>query len=165
MARRRRCARFPLPSNRPAHKFLHHLVFFPFQGALSPGKYHSNVGVRGFAEWREFAAAGALQSLEINKLWAALHGSLASAAQRTQMTMEHSQIGSRFRARRAGGKVAGAARYVGRPDFPGNDPRRHRAKLLARGKILDVRFGDDIPWNEFTIVTARDIPGKNCIAR
>jgi len=33
-----------------------------------------------------------------------------------------------------------------------------------RGRIRSIHFGDDIPWNEFTIVTAKDIPGKNCIA-
>src|SRR5258707_6338913 len=36
--------------------------------------------------------------------------------------------------------------------------------LAARGKILGIRFGDGIPWKEFTIVTAKNIPGKNCIA-
>jgi len=31
----------------------------------------------------------------------------------------------------------------------------------ARGRILGIRYDDGIPWNEFTIVTAADIPGKN----
>src|SRR5258705_5347032 len=35
---------------------------------------------------------------------------------------------------------------------------------FARGKILGIRFGEGIPWKEFTIVTAKNIPGKNCIA-
>src|SRR5271163_824323 len=34
----------------------------------------------------------------------------------------------------------------------------------ARGKILAIRFAEEIPWHEFTIVTAKDIPGKNCVA-
>ena len=35
---------------------------------------------------------------------------------------------------------------------------------IARGRIRGIRYGDGIPWNEFTIVTAADIPGKNEIA-
>ena len=31
-------------------------------------------------------------------------------------------------------------------------------------RIQAIRFGDGIPWDEFTIVTARDIPGKNYVA-
>ena len=35
---------------------------------------------------------------------------------------------------------------------------------VARGKILGIQFEAGIPWDEFTIVTAKDIPGKNCVA-
>ncbi len=35
---------------------------------------------------------------------------------------------------------------------------------IARGRILGIRYGEGIPWSEFTIVTAADIPGKNEIA-
>jgi CO/xanthine dehydrogenase Mo-binding subunit len=35
---------------------------------------------------------------------------------------------------------------------------------IARGRIKGVRFGDEVAWDEFMIVTARDIPGKNHIA-
>jgi CO/xanthine dehydrogenase Mo-binding subunit len=34
----------------------------------------------------------------------------------------------------------------------------------ARGRITGVRFGGDIPWDEFTVVTAADIPGENAVA-
>lgn len=33
-----------------------------------------------------------------------------------------------------------------------------------RGRIKAIHFGDGIPWHEFTIVRAADIPGANCIA-
>ena len=33
-----------------------------------------------------------------------------------------------------------------------------------RGRIREVRFLDGVPWAEFTIVTAADIPGHNYIA-
>ncbi len=35
---------------------------------------------------------------------------------------------------------------------------------VARGRILGIHFEPGIPWEEFTVVTAKDIPGKNCIA-
>ncbi len=35
---------------------------------------------------------------------------------------------------------------------------------VARGRILDIEFDPAIPWDEFTIVTAADIPGKNRVA-
>src|SRR5712691_10536222 len=34
----------------------------------------------------------------------------------------------------------------------------------ARGKIRGITFEDGLPWDEFTIVTAKDIPGENCVA-
>src|SRR5689334_9251158 len=35
---------------------------------------------------------------------------------------------------------------------------------IPRGRILNIKFDDGIPWNEFTIVSAKDIPGENTIA-
>src|ERR1041384_8815669 len=35
---------------------------------------------------------------------------------------------------------------------------------VASGKITNISFGGDIPWYEFTIVTAKDIPGGNYVA-
>src|SRR5580704_6205314 len=34
---------------------------------------------------------------------------------------------------------------------------------LPRGIIKKIEFGPGIPWDEFTIVTAGDIPGENCV--
>ena len=34
----------------------------------------------------------------------------------------------------------------------------------ARGKILGITFEEGVPWDEFTIVTAKDIPCENCVA-
>src|SRR3984957_10258933 len=61
-------------------------------------------------------------------------------------------------------KVTGRARYVDDLAFP---EMLHGATVrssVARGRILGIHFGEGIPWNEFTIVTAADIPGKNEIA-
>jgi CO/xanthine dehydrogenase Mo-binding subunit len=35
---------------------------------------------------------------------------------------------------------------------------------IPRGRIKNITFASGINWNEFVIVSAKDIPGKNCIA-
>jgi CO/xanthine dehydrogenase Mo-binding subunit len=35
---------------------------------------------------------------------------------------------------------------------------------IARGRIRKISYGPGIPWEEFVTITAKDIPGKNCIA-
>src|SRR5437899_1298772 len=35
---------------------------------------------------------------------------------------------------------------------------------VARGKIKKISFDSNVDWNDFVVVTAKDIPGKNCIA-
>jgi CO/xanthine dehydrogenase Mo-binding subunit len=61
-------------------------------------------------------------------------------------------------------KVTGRARYVDDIALPGMLHGVTVRSLAARGRILGIYFEGDIPWDEFTIVTAKDIPGKNCIA-
>ncbi len=58
-------------------------------------------------------------------------------------------------------KITGAARYVDDLTFPGMIHGVTVRSPAARGRIKKITFGDGIPWNEFTIVTAKDIPGKN----
>src|ERR1700730_16883634 len=61
-------------------------------------------------------------------------------------------------------KVTGASRYI--DDMVLTD-MLHGATVrssIARGKIKHISFGSGIDWNEFVIVSAEDIPGKNCIA-
>ena len=58
-------------------------------------------------------------------------------------------------------KVTGQARYVDDLAFPEMIHGVTVRSSIARGRILGIRYGDGIPWNEFTIVTAADIPGKN----
>jgi len=61
-------------------------------------------------------------------------------------------------------KVTGQALYVDDLSFPemlhGVTVRSH----AARGRITNISFGGDIPWDEFVIVTAKDIPGANYVA-
>ena len=61
-------------------------------------------------------------------------------------------------------KVTGRARYVDDLMFPGMLHGATVRSPAARGRIRGIHFEGDIPWDEFTVVTAKDIPGKNCIA-
>src|SRR5580700_4015249 len=61
-------------------------------------------------------------------------------------------------------KVTGRARYVDDIALPGMLHGATVRSPAARGRILGIHFEGDIPWNEFTVVNAKDIPGKNCIA-
>ena len=61
-------------------------------------------------------------------------------------------------------KVTGRARYVDDITFPGILHGTTVRSSIARGRIRGIYFEGDIPWKEFTVVTAKDIPGKNCIA-
>jgi CO/xanthine dehydrogenase Mo-binding subunit len=61
-------------------------------------------------------------------------------------------------------KVTGRAQYVDDLTFPGMIHGATVRSSIARGRITGVRYGEGIPWSEFTLVTAADIPGKNEIA-
>ncbi len=61
-------------------------------------------------------------------------------------------------------KVTGQARYVDDLRFPGMLHGATVRSACARGRLRGVSFGDGIAWDEFTIVTAKDIPGKNDVA-
>jgi CO/xanthine dehydrogenase Mo-binding subunit len=61
-------------------------------------------------------------------------------------------------------KVTGAARYIDDLTLPGMLFGATVRSAIQRGKIKQITFPHSIEWSEFTIVTAKDIPGKNCIA-
>jgi CO/xanthine dehydrogenase Mo-binding subunit len=62
------------------------------------------------------------------------------------------------------GKVTGAARYIDDIILPDMWHGATVRSSIPRGRIKAVHFGDGIAWDEFVIVTAKDIPGKNRIA-
>jgi CO/xanthine dehydrogenase Mo-binding subunit len=78
--------------------------------------------------------------------------------------MKDPQIGKAVLRKEGREKLTGTARYVDDLSFPGMIHGLTVRSSIARGKILDIQFGAGIPWDEFTIVTAKDIPGKNCVA-
>src|SRR2546423_3263362 len=61
-------------------------------------------------------------------------------------------------------KVTGQALYVDDISFPAMLYGTTVRSPTARGRITNIAFEGDIPWNEFTIVTASDIPGENYVA-
>jgi CO/xanthine dehydrogenase Mo-binding subunit len=81
-----------------------------------------------------------------------------------EMTTESRNIGKSVPRKEGREKVTGAARYVDDLTFPGMIYGVTVRSPIARGKIREIRFDERIPWQEFTLVTAKDIPGKNCVA-
>ena len=61
-------------------------------------------------------------------------------------------------------KVTGQAQYVDDITLPGMLYGATVRSSIPRGKIKKISFGPGIPWDEFIIVSAKDIPGKNCVA-
>ena len=72
-------------------------------------------------------------------------------------------VGTSVERKEGRGKVAGAAQYVDDISLPGMLHGATVRSTIARGKILEIRFSPDVNWDEFTVVTARDIPGKNVV--
>jgi CO/xanthine dehydrogenase Mo-binding subunit len=60
-------------------------------------------------------------------------------------------------------KLTGQARYIDDLSLPGMIFGATVRSSIARGAIEDIQFGEGIPWHEFTIVTAKDIPGRNVV--
>ena len=61
-------------------------------------------------------------------------------------------------------KVTGRAQYVDDITLPGMLYGSTVRSTIPRGKIKNITFGTGIPWDEFVVVSAKDISGKNCVA-
>ncbi|HXT76917.1 MAG TPA: xanthine dehydrogenase family protein molybdopterin-binding subunit [Candidatus Eisenbacteria bacterium] len=77
--------------------------------------------------------------------------------------MEPRIIGTSVPRKEGRDKVTGAARYVDDISFPGMIHGLTVRSPAPRGRIVNMHFDSGIPWPDFTIVTAKDIPGKNCV--
>src|SRR5438132_10514253 len=78
--------------------------------------------------------------------------------------MQQSSVGRAVPRKEGRDKVTGKAIYV--DDFA-LDGMLHGVTIrtpCARGRIRGISFGAGIPWEEFTVVTAKDIPGVNAVA-
>src|SRR5687767_5148025 len=61
-------------------------------------------------------------------------------------------------------KVTGSARYVDDVTLPGMMFGTTVRSAVPRGIIRNILYDPAIPWDDFTIVTAADIPGVNSVA-
>jgi len=79
------------------------------------------------------------------------------------VTTEHI-VGASVPRKEGGDKVTGRAQYIDDLTMPGMLYGATVRSRIPRGKIKKISFGTGISWDEFVIVSAKDIPGKNCIA-
>jgi len=61
-------------------------------------------------------------------------------------------------------KVTGRALYVDDMTLPGMLHGATVRSRIPRGRIRKISFDSGINWNEYVLVSAKDIPGRNCIA-
>ena len=61
-------------------------------------------------------------------------------------------------------KVTGKSQYVDDMVLPGMLFGATVRSQIPRGYIRKITFGPGVDWNEFVAVSAKDIPGKNCIS-
>jgi CO/xanthine dehydrogenase Mo-binding subunit len=79
------------------------------------------------------------------------------------MTAEHT-IGKSVPRKEGRDKVTGAARYIDDMSLPGMLYGATVRSQIPRGIIKKISFDAQFNWTEFVVVSAKDIPGKNCIA-
>jgi CO/xanthine dehydrogenase Mo-binding subunit len=78
--------------------------------------------------------------------------------------MQTKSIGKPVPRKEGRSKVTGQARYVDDLTMSGMLYGATVRSPEPRGRIRAIKFGSGIPWDEFVVVTARDIPGENVVA-
>jgi CO/xanthine dehydrogenase Mo-binding subunit len=78
--------------------------------------------------------------------------------------MDYRLVGTAVPRKEAALKVTGTAEYVDDVVLAGMLHGVTVRSSIPRGRICDIRFGPGIPWEEFVIVRACDIPGKNIVS-
>ena len=73
-------------------------------------------------------------------------------------------IGRSFPRKEGRRKVTGAALYIDDLIFPGMLHGVTVRSPASRGRIKNIAFGDGVSWDEFVVVTTKDIPGENYVA-
>jgi CO/xanthine dehydrogenase Mo-binding subunit len=76
----------------------------------------------------------------------------------------HQIVGTSVPRKEGQDKVTGNAIYIDDMSLPGMWYGGTVRSRVARGRITRISFPAGIAWEEFVIVSATDIPGKNCIA-
>src|SRR5688572_6299666 len=73
-------------------------------------------------------------------------------------------VGRAIPRREGRAKVTGQARYIDDLTFPGMLHGVTVRSPVPRGVIHEIRYGAGVPWDQITVVTADDIPGRNVVA-
>jgi len=81
-----------------------------------------------------------------------------------RLNMQTEIVGKPVPRKEGRSKVTGAARYVDDLTMPGMLHGATVRSPVARGRIRSISFGEGIPWDEFVVVTSKDIPGENAVA-
>lgn len=79
------------------------------------------------------------------------------------MTDRHQIVGTSPLRKEGVAKVMGRAQYVDDIELPGMWFGATVRSTIPRGRITSITFDPSIRWDEFTIVSAADIPGENTI--
>ena len=79
------------------------------------------------------------------------------------MTGTEQIVGTSVPRKEGPAKVLGRSLYVDDISLPGMWFGATVRSSIARGRILSISFGPGVEWDEFVVVTAKDIPGENCI--
>jgi len=77
--------------------------------------------------------------------------------------MQHRIVGTNVPRKEGPAKLVGAARYIDDITPPGLWHGATVRSTIPRGRITSITFPPSIPWDEFTIVSADDIPGRNMV--
>ena len=78
--------------------------------------------------------------------------------------MSYGIVGSSVLRKEVIGKVTGQADYVDDLHMPDMWHGITVRSTIPRGRIQNITFENGVPWSEFTVVTAADIPGKNIVS-
>lgn len=78
--------------------------------------------------------------------------------------MQSQVVGLPVRRKEVIGKLTGTAQYVDDLHVPGMLHGATIRSTIPRGRIQSISFGTGVPWNEFVVVTSRDIPGINAVS-
>jgi CO/xanthine dehydrogenase Mo-binding subunit len=79
------------------------------------------------------------------------------------MTNPHQIVGKSPNRKEGAAKVLGRAQYIDDISLPGMWFGATVRGTIPRGRIVSIAFDPSIPWHEFVIVSAADIPGENTI--
>src|SRR5450755_593196 len=77
--------------------------------------------------------------------------------------MDHRHIGRSVPRKEGREKVTGRARYIDDLSTPGTLFGITVRSSTPRGILREIHFDPGVPWEEITVVTSADIPGKNSV--